>query len=69
LDEVDIENTKYLWGLFGEDHVPYDDDRKEGQDPTLAEMVTKAIEVFKIHIPVYIYVLNCLYFLCNFFRC
>jgi len=45
LDEIDVESTDYLFGLFGESHVPYDDQRKEGQDPSLAEMVTKAIEV------------------------
>jgi len=48
LNAVDVGNTDYLFGLFGEYHMPYDDERKDGQDPSLSEMVGKAIQACKV---------------------
>ncbi len=47
LEAVNVEETEYLFGLFGKSHLEYDHDRQEGRDPTLAQMVEKAIGVLK----------------------
>jgi len=47
LNEVNVDEVDYLWGLFGSDHVPYDDQRVEERDPPLYEMVEKGIEMLK----------------------
>ena len=37
-------NTNKVWGLFAEESLPYDIDRKK-EDPSLAELTKKAIEI------------------------
>ncbi len=45
LQAVDASRTDYLFGLFGEYHLEYDNERQEGRDPSLTDMTEKAIEV------------------------
>ncbi len=42
---VDVEETDYLLGLFGESHMQYDYEREEWRDPSISEMVQKAVQV------------------------
>ncbi len=46
LNGVDASNTDYLLGLFAQSHVQYDDLRDE-EDPSLVDMVKKALEILK----------------------
>ena len=45
LSNVDASNTDYLLGLFARADMSYDDKRDTSIDPSLSQMVTKAIEV------------------------
>jgi alkaline phosphatase len=45
LNDVDVANTDFLLGLFGPSHLPYDDFRDKIQDPSLADMTRKAMEI------------------------
>ena len=44
LDNVDVEETEYLMGIFSRDHLPYEDERNSTLDPSLTEMTEKALE-------------------------
>ena len=46
LQMIDKDEVDYLFGLFGETHIRFGDQRVPEQDPTITEMTTKAIEVF-----------------------
>lgn len=49
-DNVDIENTDYLLGLFNYDHMKYEHDRKQEEplmEPSLSEMVEKALGILQ----------------------
>ena len=45
LQAVKPDTTDYLIGLFGETHIRFGDERIPDEDPSLAEMTLKAIEV------------------------
>ena len=45
LQSVSSDETDYLFGLFGKTHIRFDDSRVPEEDPSLAEMTIKAIEV------------------------
>ena len=45
LSNVDASNTDYLLGLFARADMSYDDKRDSNIDPSLSQMVAKAIEV------------------------
>ena len=45
LQAVNSNETDYLFGLFGETHIRFDDSRVPEEDPSLTEMTIKAIEV------------------------
>ena len=45
LSNVDASDTDYLLGLFARADMSYDDKRDTNIDPSLSQMVTKAIEV------------------------
>ena len=47
LQAVNPGTTDYLFGLFGETHIRFGDERVPDEDPSLAEMTLKAIEVIK----------------------
>ena len=47
LNAVDASKTDYLLGLVGEGHVAFVDQSTDGVDPSLEQMVGKAIEVKK----------------------
>ncbi|CAD0197609.1 unnamed protein product [Chrysodeixis includens] len=49
LDELDIENTDYLMGIFSNEHLSYDQLRHKGPEgmPSLSDMVKAAIKVLK----------------------
>ena len=42
---IDKDAVDYLFGLFGESHIRFGDQRVPEEDPTITEMTTKAIEV------------------------
>lgn len=46
LQMIDKDEVDYLFGLFGETHIRFGDQRVPEEDPTITEMTTKAIEVF-----------------------
>ncbi|XP_038067124.1 alkaline phosphatase-like [Patiria miniata] len=48
-DRIDPWNTDYLLGLFGYEHLHYSDDRAQGvgEQPSLAEMMEKAIRLLR----------------------
>ena len=43
---IDKDEVDYLFGLFGETHIRFGDQRVPEEDPTITEMTAKAIEVF-----------------------
>ena len=43
---IDKDEVDYLFGLFGETHIRFGDQRVPEEDPTITEMTTKAMEVF-----------------------
>ena len=45
LNNVNAAETDYLLGLFARADMSYDDKRDTNVDPSLSQMVTKAIEV------------------------
>ena len=45
LQMIDKDAVDYLFGLFGESHIRFGDQRVPEEDPTITEMTTKAIEV------------------------
>ena len=45
LNNVNAANTDFLLGLFARADMSYDDKRDPNVDPSLSQMVTKAIEV------------------------
>ena len=45
LQSVNSDETDYLFGLFGKTHIRFDDSRVPEEDPSLAEMTIKALEV------------------------
>ena len=45
LDNVNAADTDFLLGLFARADMSYDDKRDANVDPSLSQMVTKAIEV------------------------
>ncbi len=47
LDQVDLNAVDSLWGLFGPNHMTYDHKRQEDKDPSLSELVEKAITVLQ----------------------
>ncbi|BFZ23925.1 hypothetical protein BsWGS_26964 [Bradybaena similaris] len=47
LYNVNHVETDYLLGLFNQDHMTYDLDRNKTDEPSLAEMTHKAIEILK----------------------
>ncbi|ESN96160.1 hypothetical protein HELRODRAFT_67985 [Helobdella robusta] len=47
LATVDAKNTDYLLGLFNADHMSFDADRSTTDEPSLADMTSKAIEILK----------------------
>ena len=48
LNNVNAAETDYLLGLFARADMPYDDKRDDLVDPSLSQMVVKAIEVSSI---------------------
>ncbi|XP_059170507.1 alkaline phosphatase-like [Physella acuta] len=47
LDQVDLDKTDYLLGLFTQSHMSYEQDRNPAKEPSLAEMTEKAIRILK----------------------
>ncbi len=45
LDDLDLDEVNSLMGFFGQDHMSYDHDRVLERDPSLSELVEKAIAV------------------------
>lgn len=45
LDDVDVENTDYLLGMFGYNHMNYETDRNPEEEPSITEMTEKAIQI------------------------
>ena len=45
LEEVDLDETDHLMGLFAEDAIQWHHKRTEGIDPSLAQMTEKAVLV------------------------
>ena len=41
LNEINVEDTEYLFGLFSESHLAWKDKRVPNQDPSLANMTQK----------------------------
>ena len=48
LNHVNADDTDYLFGLFAEYHVAFDDERDPTYDPSLNDMTAKAIEVSNV---------------------
>ena len=49
LNDLDVEKSKSVLGLFGESHIVWKDKRNPGQDPSLTDMTKKAIEILDEH--------------------
>ncbi len=41
---LDPLETDYVLGLFGENHMEFDNERQEGRDPSIKEMTSIAVQ-------------------------
>ncbi|XP_076467806.1 alkaline phosphatase, tissue-nonspecific isozyme-like [Babylonia areolata] len=47
LDSVDVDSTDYLLGLFNPSHMEYELKRDPSKEPSLAQMVSKAVNILR----------------------
>ena len=64
LRAVDPSSTDFLLGLLATSHIEFDHERVEARDPTLAEMVEKAVQVWRgISVSYFIWEIEFIYLL------